>query len=56
MPKKVPKVRNVKEGSSDFVKPDDFVRQPQRNSAPAHLNKNIEENNAGPQVSGRNSI
>ena len=49
------KVRNVKEGSSDFVKPDDFVHQPQRNSVPAEPHKNMEEENAGPQV-GRNSI
>ena len=49
-------VRKAKEGASGFVRPDDFIPQAQRNSAPADLGKNTEAQDAGQEVGGRNSI
>ena len=50
------KVRKAKEGSSDFVRPDNFIPEAQRNSVPAAPGKNMEDQNAEPEYSGRNSI
>ncbi len=51
----VNKVRKAKEGSSAFIRPDDFIPQVQRNSAPADLEKNREERDARQEFGGRNS-
>lgn len=50
--KQVNRVRNAKEGSANYIEPDQFAPQKQRNSVPADPEKNVEVE-VGP---GRNSL
>ena len=52
----VNKARKAKEGSSAFIRPDDFIPQAQRNSVPAEAEKSKEAQEAEQELGGRNSI